>query len=100
MRVPFNAHVAQSLIILNTTAFIAKNTPYKHTYTHTEWIYKIRLLILVTKRVRVARVLMDAIRQTDVVAAQRTAFMNADINSAFARPLFQTSLRIREKRQG
>jgi len=35
MRVPFNAHVAQSLIILNTTASIAKNTPYKHTHTHT-----------------------------------------------------------------
>lgn len=61
MRVPFNAHVAESLIIANATIFIIKNTPYIHTYI--EWMYKTRLLIRVTKRVRIARVLMDTIRQ-------------------------------------
>lgn len=33
MRVSFNAHVAESLIIANATVFIVKNTPY--TYVHT-----------------------------------------------------------------
>lgn len=60
--VPFDAYVAESLIIANTTALVAKNMPYARACTH-EWMYKIRLLIRVTKRVQIARVLMDAIRQ-------------------------------------